>query len=196
MTIKIQTRTFQLAKAETQLGVVARVIDLGLQPNNFFGTKDSEGKEDGREFIRQLSVAFELPNDTMESGEQKGLPLMVSKDFTASMHKRAGLRKLVNASSKKDLTDAEANDIDVESLIGRGVLLQIEHYTNKKNQTGVKVGNIMRLDSRTVVPALVNPPIVISADSSLEAINSLKPDWLKDKVLKGRIGAKTANQEF
>lgn len=202
MAFKIQTNSFQLAKAETQLGVVARIIGLGSQPNGYFEPAMKQYEEDLKDgkfpkkplpFKQMVSIAFELPNDLVSSGEHVGKPLMVSKDlelkFSEYKGKKSGLLSLVNSLLKRELTaDELSGALDLKSLLGKAALLQIKHTIGKNGKTYANIETVIKADSRSV-PLVVSDLVFIDDDTPLSEIQASKlPQFLKDKITAGRIG--------
>ena len=56
-------------------------------------------------------------------------PFLVSKKYTASLHKKATLRQHIDSWRGKGLTDEEASEFDLEKLIGANCQLNINHVS-------------------------------------------------------------------
>ncbi len=203
MAFLLPVKNYQVAKAETQLGLVVRIVDLGMQPNNFAASTraalKAEGKDDSRvqDFKHTVEIAFELPDDLLEAGELKGKPLFISKEYAlafGSGTRKSGIKILLENIAGKELTGKDLASFDLESIIGKPLLLQIDHTVAKNGKTYANISNTLKVDSRRVIPALVNTPVVITASSTAAELDKL-PVFLKEKVLKGRIGAHLSTVE-
>lgn len=195
--------TYQLPRADTQLGVIVRIVDLGMQKNAFFEQEKAEIEKGSRsypakEFKPMLEITFELPDDLLADGEQAGKPLFISKEFTntpGNITKKSGLRSLVDAALRKEVTDAELKALDLSVILGKGVTLEIEHKVSKNKKTYAKIRNIIKTDSRTVVPSLVNEALLITSSSSEADLNKLST-FTKEKLAKGKLGTQLADSPF
>lgn len=113
-----------------------RIIDLGTQEENSpkFGKKE----------VRKIRIDFEIESVPIEiNGEEK--PSYASLRVTLSMSEKATLRKIMNSWHGKTLTDKEAEDFDVFSVLGKAGYLSITH-----NQSGDKV--FVNIDSIKPIP--------------------------------------------
>ena len=99
---------FEQPPAGTHIARCVRLIDIGSQVNPF-----REGS-----MRRQVVVAWELPEELMTEGENKGHPFMCSKFYTMSLHEKASLRQdLVNWRGR-DFTEAELEGFDLRTILG------------------------------------------------------------------------------
>lgn len=128
---KSQQPKFQPHPAGVFPGVCVDVIDLGLQPTAF-GEK------------HQCQLVFET-NQRTEDGSR---PMTVrSRRFTASLSEKANLRKFLGQWRGAAITDEEALDFDLDTLIGVPCMLSIVHEPNKKPDEPpyANIGSIMPL---------------------------------------------------
>lgn len=73
--------------------------------------------------------------------EKSGKPYLIIKRYTLSMHEKARLRVDIESWLGRTLTDEEASEFDVESLLDKVALISIVH-----NRVGDKVyGNVSAL---------------------------------------------------
>lgn len=173
-----QSFSKQLAKDEPQIGRIYQVIDLGMQSGGQY--KDS----------RKVLITFELPDDLISDGDNKGKPLSISQEFTLSMHKKSGLRtKLINVIEGKELSDKEAENYDLTDLLGKTTLLNILHKASPKDPSVkyARIAGYSRVPKGMTIGSAINEPIILSLeDFDSEVFNKL-PDWLKNKINKNDI---------
>lgn len=121
------------------IGRCYSLVDLGTQTSTF------EGEE---KIAHKIRIAWELfgeddngvPLTVLVDGHE--MPLVVSKNYTLSLHEKAGLRKELAAWRGKDFTEDEAKGFDVSKLMGAYCMINITHresagksYTNVSSVT-------------------------------------------------------------
>jgi len=105
-------------------------IDLGMVTSTF------EGKSKTAHKCRLVwQVAESMPD---------GKPYLVQKQYTASLHEKASLRKDLEAWRGRPFTRDEAAGFDVELLIGVPCLLNVQHV-ERGGSTYANVTSLMRL---------------------------------------------------
>jgi len=149
--------------------VCAFVQDVGTQEIEFNGEKKEQHK---------VLFCFELAAK-MQHGDYAGKPFMLSKRYTLSLHKKAGLSKdLESWFSKAISDDTRKNGFDLETLIGRNCTLNL---MESENGEYINIANVL-------------PPT--SGVPKLEVVNKVPPKWideLRAKSLEAR-GVPTAKQ--
>jgi hypothetical protein len=135
--------------------------------------------------LNKVRITWELPTELKvfkeENGEQ---PMVISKEFTLSMHEKATLRNFLKNWRGKDFTEEEAKAFDIEKLIGAPCLLNITHKT-KKDGSGVyaEIGSVSTMPKGYTCPEPINPQFVFTYDNfDKEKFDSL-PDFLKNKMV-------------
>jgi len=154
--------------------VFTQIIDLGTQESVIPGG--------GTKKARKLHITWELPHETMQTdkGEKRR---RISKRFTASLHKKSGLRAMLEGARGKPFTDEELKaGFDLKKVLGVNCQLAIVHE---------KVGDKTYANIKSVVPlgkgmSPVTPEAgllmwEIPADGPIEFPQDL-PEWLKDTI--------------
>lgn len=103
---------FQPAPAGFHRGVCIDVVDLGMVPSQF-GTK------------RKILVVW-----AVEVLREDGQPFIVAKRYTASLDKKATLRKDLRSWRGADFTPEEVSRFNLEKLLGQPCMLQVIHNTH------------------------------------------------------------------
>ena len=130
----------------------------------------------------KVRLTFEIPELTREFKEGEGeKPLVISKEYTLSTHEKANLRKVIEALVGTALSEKEAEDFDVEKLVGDTGLLTIKQKTGDR-------GKYAYVDSVTVLPKSmkcgkqVNKNKVQNYDDFDEEFHASLPDFLREKI--------------
>ncbi|HRH58811.1 MAG TPA: hypothetical protein PLS10_14260 [Chitinophagales bacterium] len=135
--------------------------------------------------LKKVRIGWELPTELKvfkeENGEQ---PLVISKEFTLSMHEKSNLRLALKSWRGKDFTEDEAKKFDITKLIGVPCMLNIIHNPSKNDASKVyeQISGITPLPKGVPCPEQINQNIIISFDDfDLDKFNKL-PDFIKDKI--------------
>jgi len=90
-----------------------------------------------------------------ENGPQ---PMVLSKDFTLSMHEKSTLRKFLGDWRGKAFTDEEAKSFDITKLLGAECQISVSHQVSDKD--GKTYANV----KSAVMPPPGQPAPLIPAD--------------------------------
>ncbi len=121
--------SFTPCPAGPHAAVCVDVIDLGKLPNTF---------KDGA-LVHKVRVVWQVAER-----KDDGKPYLVSKQYTASLHEKASLRKDLDAWRGRKFTKEELAGFDLEQVIGAPCLLNVEH-TERAGSTYANVTSLMRL---------------------------------------------------
>lgn len=151
----------------------------GLHPARIYslihlGTQDSEMYGP----MYKILLTFEITDELREyerDGEVTEKPMVMSLELTLSMNEKANLRKVVEAVINKRLTDEEAANFDVESIVGEACMVNvIESKTGKS-----KVGPVSPVMKGLKVPEQFNPTLIYTfGDSNFDKV----PKWIQKKI--------------
>lgn len=153
------------------------MVYMGTLDENFQGQAKTQKK---------VRLTFELPSELKVFKEEKGeQPCVLSKDFTLSMHEKAGLRKFLQNWRGKAFTDAEAKSFDITKLLGKPCMLSIIHKVSANNgKTYAEIAGVSTLMKGMTIPEQINPTFEFSVlewdTNKFEAL----PQFIKDKVMK------------
>lgn len=165
---------FVLVPEDTYLAVCVHIIDLGVQNTTFQG----QPRQD-----HQVLFTWELPTQKMEDGR----PFVQSRTYTASLSKKANLRKDLQAWRGANFTDEEVQGFDLRQVLGKWCLLGIVHKESG-DRTYTNVSSIAKLP-KEMLPLIkqnkVHNEFIYFDFAKFDADELEKcPDWVKQKVHK------------
>lgn len=162
------------------------ILDEGTYPARIYeyihlGTQ--KGEWEGRETnYYKIRFTFEFPTEKRifkeENGEQ---PMVMSFDATLSLNEKANLRKLSEACFGK-MSDAEAVNFDVDSLIGKACLVSVAHKPPKDGIVYAFMNGFMPLMKGLTVEPQINESKVLTFDNWSDEVFKTLPDFVKEKI--------------
>jgi hypothetical protein len=161
----------------SHFAVCDMVVFLGLQRVEGKFTKDAI----------QLYIRFEVPAERWEfeqDSEKKDGPAVIGRVFTASMHRKAALRKLLESWRGKAFTDDEANCFDISTVLGVSAMLTVT-----ENENGGKIySNLTGISALPKGCPKVKPELPLRYYAPIDGTNTQQtpleefPQWIQDKV--------------
>jgi hypothetical protein len=144
------------------IGRCYSLIDLGTQLTT---------GQYGEKLQHRIRIAWELFGED-ENGQPltisvdgKEMPLVISKNYTVSLHEKSSLRKDLAAWRGKDFTDEEARSFDVSKLLGAYCMVNAtESITNGKAYTNVAGLTPLPGALKNAKPAPVHENLVFDLD--------------------------------
>lgn len=132
--------------------------------------------------LHKVRIGWELPEELRVFDEAKGeQPLVMSAEYTLSMHEKAKLRAILQSWRGKAFTEDEAKKFDITKLIGASCLLNVIHKTTA-NGTFANIAGVTPLPKGMICPPAINNPFILSFDEwDNDKFNSL-PDFIKNKI--------------
>ena len=133
---------FELVPEGNYLARCYRTINEGSHKDEFPG-QTFEAK-----MTERVIFYFELLQD-YDTGEdirmEDGRPFSINKKYTNSMHEKASLRKDIQKWTKVILSETEAEDFDLNTLLGKFCIIQVSHVPSKsdKNKFFANISAIM-----------------------------------------------------
>ena len=117
---------FELPPEGNHIGALIHIIDFGTQETTFKGEERAE---------RKIEFGFELPSVLMQDKPNVGKPFVVSRRYKLSMHKKAGLRIMLESWQRKFETDEEAEAYlpNLPKLFLKNGLVLIQHHDGFAN---------------------------------------------------------------
>jgi hypothetical protein len=162
----------QLVPAGTHAARIYSIIDLGTHQVEYQG--ESKAK-------RLVRLGWELLDETIEiQGENK--PMVIGKEFTFSLHEKAGLRKAIESMMGKPIKDSDVPTFDLECLIGIPVLLGVVHEQSQAGNSYAKITSYSPPMKSMKPRALsLEKQVFELLPSNYEAFKAL-PLWTKRKI--------------
>lgn len=192
---------YTLCPKGTHIARLFKIVNLGTHDYEYQGdTKTAQ-------FIR---LYWELPNKIdkfsytdKETGKEVEVekPFAVSREFTLSMGPKSNLRPIVEGIIGVALTDDEAYNFDIETLLGKESLITVSHVKSKDGSREFsKVMNTAELMDGQTCPSAVNDLIVIDVNSITEEECGALPEWMRERLTeshewKKRFAPKTEVQK-
>lgn len=162
---------FTPVPAGTHVATCYQMIELGTITTEFNGETKHQKK---------VRITWELPNET-KTIEGKEKPMVISKDFTLSMHEKATLRKFLESWRGKAFSDEEAKKFDVTNLLGKPCMISVVHV-DKDGKSFANITSVSALPKGFAAPVQFNESFVLSYDAfDFQKFESL-PQFIKDKM--------------
>ena len=169
-------RDYEVIPDGVTYGVCRGIFDLGTH-------YDEHYDKDKREVI----VLWEIPEYTIDYTDDNGkdviMPRVVSKEYTASMNRKANLRKDVDSWRGKPMTDEEVVVFDLEELLGKSCQLQL---STKEGKTWTNITTIMAMPKG--VDKLVCEKTWWFCFDDESELPEDTPEWIKKKIVSSREG--------
>jgi hypothetical protein len=149
-----------------------QIIDLGTteQGGNFPGKK------------RKVQFLFETPYELAVFNEELGeQPYYVRNMYTLSMNEKAILRKDVQSWTGKTMSDKEAQQFNIFSLIGKPCMINVVHATKGEN-TYANIKAITPLAKGMTCPEPINEALCFMASMPDMEVFGKLPEFIQDKI--------------
>lgn len=158
------------------------IVDLGIQAPYNPAYKPAH----------KILLGFQIPSERRDDGD----PQVLTMIQTASLNKKANLRKIIeNWFGKSFPSDEAAEDFEVRNLLGKGCFLNVTH-TDKGEKVYANIASIVPLPKGVEKPELEGEPLYYSEFGDLspqersDAYGKL-PEWVQKKV-DGQLRAEPA----
>lgn len=134
--------------------------------------------------LNKVRLTWELPTELRVFNEEKGeQPMVVSKEYTLSMHEMSNLRKDLESWRGKGFTEDEAKSFDITKLLGVPCLLNVIHKTSAKGSNYENISSITTLIKGMDCPAQVNETFEFNYTDKFDPkLVETFPDFIKDKI--------------
>lgn len=165
-------------EAGTYPAVCIGVVDLGEQYNETY-----------KKYNDKILIIWEIPSQTVQiDGEDK--PRWISSSYTASLHEKSGLHKMLVSWRGKPFTEQElAEDengfmqFSVLDMLGTGCFVQIikvEKDNSSFNQITSVIGLPAGMDTPAASTALIAFDMDVWDDETFQAL----PEWIQERIKK------------
>lgn len=176
-------KDFKPVPAGTHRAVCAMLVDMGVQPSAQFAPKP------------KVYMRFELPDELTEwtdkdGGKHTG-PMVIGKQYTASLSEKANLRRDLEAWRGRAFTADELKRFDLRSILGAPALIAVAHKQGADGKTYANLASIMGLPKGTEKPKPASDVIAYDIDQHSEEVFQKLPGWLQEAI-KDRVASDTA----
>lgn len=165
---------FKPVPVGAHIGVCTALYALGRQPSN---NPQYEAKQ-------KVAITWTLPSVLNDAG----FPMTITGQYTASMDKKANLRKLIESWFGKAFPDDKiAREFDMKALLGRACTTNVIHR-DSGGKTYANVAGVFPLTAGVPVPAKPEASALQyyspddQGEQELKAAYASMPDWLRTKV--------------
>lgn len=131
MIVREPESNFIQAPPGVHAAVCVDEIDLGLIPNRFDPESDP---------VPTVRLVWQIAEE-MDGGK----PYLIKKDYRASLHEKAGLRKELQSWRGREFTADELAGFDLEAVVGAPCVLNIVEKTSKKGKKFANIAGVMPL---------------------------------------------------
>lgn len=160
---------FKPVEVGVHRAVCSTLVDLGMQGGGQYAP------------AYKIALGFQLPDQLNDKGE----PMTITQTFTASMHKKANLRKLIETWFGKAFpTEDVAKEFDLQALLGRVALINVVHV-ERQGKVYANISAVMGLTAGMEKPVLAGQPLFYSEDlpqADRSRAYAALPEWLRKKV--------------
>lgn len=172
------SNSFQVAPADTYIGILYQAIDLGTQYIN---------NQYGESYKWKIYLAWELHHD--EHKTKDGRPLIIGKTYTMSMDRKASLRKHLESWRGQPFVDSDfdeknPNAFTLDKLIGKPCMIGVLNYKKEDGNTNHKIDTVTKVFKGIQVPDMHNPPLIFDMQKpylDTEAFEKV-PNWLQRQI--------------
>lgn len=141
-----------------------RVIGLGTQTSQYLGQET---------VAKKVMLAFET-SELMTEGQYKGQPFIITARYTASIHEKSNLGKLLKKWRGRDFTDEERKKFDIDTLAGLNCYIEVEHNANGEGKTFANIDQIKKLPADVKPAKPFNKVMCFSPlDPDMDVFNAL-----------------------
>ena len=115
------------------------------------------------------------------SGEDK--PMVISKEYTLSLHEKSNLRRDLEGWRGKSFTNQELNSFDITDVLGSSCNISIIHKTSKSGNEFAQIGSISGMSKGTQCPEQFNESFVFNYEDNFDSEwIEQQPEWVQDQI--------------
>ena len=133
-------------------------------------------------YTNKVRLTFELPHEMRDfSGEDK--PMVISKEYTLSLHEKSNLRRDLEGWRGKSFTNQELNSFDITDVLGSSCNISIIHKTSKSGNEFAQIGSISGMSKGTQCPEQFNESFVFNYEDNFDSEwIEQQPEWVQDQI--------------
>ena len=135
-----------------------------------------------QKFSNKVRLTFELPHELRDfGGEEK--PMVISKEYTLSMHEKSNLRKDLEMWRGKEFTNKELSQFDLMTMLEQSCNITIIHKTSKTGNEFANIGGLSSLPKGVECPNQINPTFIFNyGDNFNQEWFEDQPEWIKSQI--------------
>lgn len=146
------------------------VISLGTQHSDQFAD------------TFKVMLGFELPTELVTiEGQQT--PMVITKDYTCSLNKKANLRQHLDSWRGRAFTPEELKGFDMKKILGVPCLLTIIHKVSGQGKTYATIAGISGLPKGMACPEQFHASVSFEIEEGPDSETFKKlPQWVQAKI--------------
>jgi hypothetical protein len=164
---------FKPVPAGTHRAVCTMIADMGVQPSARFAPR------------HKVYIRFELPDEVAEwtdkEGNKRTGPMVIGKQYTASLSEKANLRRDLEGWRGRLFTEAELKAFDLKNILGAPAMIGVTHNTTG-GKTYANLATIMGLPKGMDKPKAAGELIAYDIDSHDATAYEKLPGWLQEAI--------------
>lgn len=147
------------------------IVDIGTQYSEKFDKKS-----------RKIIIQWEIPDEKIEI-EGEMVTRILSEDYNLSLHKKAKLRKHLEAWRGRSFTDEELQGFDMKNVLGKCCQIQIIH-SKKGDNVYANIAAVMGIPKGMAVEQTNREFLYYDwDDGNRNMIFEKLPNWIKEKIM-------------
>jgi hypothetical protein len=154
-----------------------------------FGTQLSTGQF-GEKQVHKIRIGFELFGEDEEGSplvvdiDGKQMPMTIGLTINVSLHKKAGLRKILEQWRGKPFAEVEAEGFDVAKLLGAYAMVNCTQSEGKENKVYTNIAGLSPIPGalKNSKPAGVHELQVFDLDSPTDEAFEALPQWVQNTI--------------
>jgi hypothetical protein len=164
---------FKPVPAGTHRAICTMIADMGVQPSARFAPKP------------KVYIRFELPDEVTEwtdkEGNRRTGPMVIGKQYTASLSEKANLRRDLEGWRGRLFTEAELKKFDLKNILGAPAMIGVTHNVSG-GKTYANLASIMGLAKGMDKPKPSGDLIAYDIDTHDETAYQKLPGWLQEAI--------------
>lgn len=156
------------------------IADLGMQDAGKYGMK------------HKIYLRFSVPDQTGETEDGEKFQFSIGCKYTASLGKKANLRKALESWRGKPFTEEELENFELTNLLNAPATLVVGTYLDKEGNERPALQNIIRC--KQPVGELIRPAVAFSTESTAEELKEA-PEWLRNILLEAKGETPAAEEQ-
>ena len=145
------------------------VISLGTQSSPMFAP------------AFKVMLMWELPTETITINNEL-TPMVVSKEYTLSLGKKANLRRDLESWRGRAFTDEELKGFAVEKIIGQPCMLTISHKTSGGGKVYAAIAAVTKLLKGVEVGGEHHKRVHYEIEHGKNSVFQSLPEWIQKKI--------------
>jgi hypothetical protein len=165
--------TRQIAPEGAYPARLIQIIDKGTTLDEKWGSKK-----------RKVQFVFELPTETAifkeENGEQ---PFIVKTIFNLNMGEKSSMRKFIESWAGKKMTDKQAGEFEIFTLLGKSALVNIAH-NGKEDKTYANIMSVSPMPKGMQCPPAYNELLAYDSTEHDGEVFGKLPEFIQEDIRK------------